>query len=154
MSNVAPPITWLELSFIEFSLEQLHDLLKLRVDVFVVEQACAYAEIDGRDPVAWHIMGYDPAGALIAYARILPPGSDGLPHLGRFVVSPRHRGTGLGRMLVERGLAFLQKQFGSTRSALAAQSHLEKFYAAHGYARIGDEYVWDGIPHVDMRREQ
>ena len=131
--------------------KELHDLLRLRVDIFVLEQACAYAEIDGRDPQAWHVMAYDAGGTLVGYARILPPEIAGLPHVGRVVVQKEQRGTGLGHDLMRHCLHFLQQQFGSPRSELAAQPPPETFYAPPGDVRVSDEYPWDGIPHVDMR---
>ena len=117
----------------------------------MVEQQCAYAEIDGQDPRSWHLLAHEENGSLIGYARVLPPGPDGLPHVGRVVVKAGHRGRGIAHALMDRCLDFLETQFGSRRSELAAQAHLEKFYAAHGYVRVSDEYPWDGIPHVDMR---
>lgn len=144
-------VAWSVKHFDALTAREAHDLLKLRVDIFVVEQACAYHEIDGRDTTAWHVMGHTAAGGLVAYARILPPENDGLPHIGRVVVKKEHRGSGLAHELMRRSLAFLAGHFGSTDSELAAQAHLAKFYSAHGYVRTSEEYDWDGIPHIDMR---
>lgn len=146
-------ITWTTKPFAQLTVHELHDLLRLRTDVFVVEQACAYAELDGRDPDATHLLGQGPDGALIAYARILPPGTDGLPHVGRVVVRVDHRGHGIATTLMEHALVALRSLYNSRRSELAAQSHLERFYARFGYVRQGPDYPWDGIPHVDMLRE-
>lgn len=140
-------------AFDELAVLELHDLLRLRTDVFVVEQACAYAEIDGRDPAALHIIGRNDAGAIIAYARILPPVADDLPHVGRVVVRADHRGQGISAALMEHALEQLIMHYGSRRSELAAQAHLEGFYQRFGYVRLGPDYPWDGIPHVDMRRD-
>ncbi len=144
-------IAWTIKPFSALTLWELHDLLRLRTDVFVVEQNCPYAELDGRDENAWHVLGEDAGGALVAYARILPPENDGLPHVGRVVVNAAHRRRGLAHQLMRQCLAFLELHYGRVDSALAAQTHLEGFYAAHGYARIGANYMLDGIPHVDMR---
>ncbi len=138
--------------FEDLSVYELHDLLRLRTDIFVVEQACAYAEIDGRDPACIHILGRDAAGVVIAYARIIPPAESGRPHIGRVVVRKDMRGNGFARELILFTLATLFELYGSMRSELAAQAHLEKFYAGFGFKRIGGEYPWDGIPHVDMVR--
>lgn len=146
-----PAITWTIKPFSALTLKELHDLLRLRTDVFVVEQHCPYAELDGRDENAWHVMGKDAGGALIAYARILPPENDGLPHVGRVVVHAAHRHHGLAHGLMRECLAFLKLHHGRVDSALAAQAHLEGFYAAHGYVRTGAVYMLDSIPHVDMR---
>jgi ElaA protein len=144
-------IVWSVKPFDALTVAELHDLLRLRVDIFVVEQGCAYAEIDGKDPGAWHVLGHGPSEALIAYARILPPHDAGPPHVGRIVVRSDHRRMGIAHLLMKHCLDFLGQHFGSTDSALAAQAHLEKFYAAYGYVRVGANYMWDGIPHVDMR---
>lgn len=145
-------LTWTVRSFEELSGTELYDLLRLRVDVFVVEQQCIYPEIDGQDPTAFHILGHTESGVLAAYARILPPGADGLPHLGRFVIHPEHRGHGHGHTLIRLAIAEARKWTGKDDSALAAQSHLEALYAQHGFQRTGPDYDWDGIPHVDMVR--
>ncbi|MBK7384356.1 MAG: GNAT family N-acetyltransferase [Flavobacteriales bacterium] len=138
--------------FDELTVRELHDILRLRVDVFVVEQACAYAEVDGKDPSAIHVMGWSD-DELIACARILPPEEDGLPHVGRIVVAASHRGKGLAQRLMDRIMMTLNDTYGSKRSELAAQAHLQKFYERCGYVRVSEEYPWDGIPHVDMRHD-
>ena len=129
---------------------QVHDLFKLRVDVFVVEQACAYEEVDGRDPDALHLLGHGDDGTLLAYCRVLPPGTDGYPHIGRVVVRRDARGRQLSRKLMIQALGVVKDLYGDHRSAVAAQSHLEGLYASFGYERQGPDYDWDGIPHVDM----
>lgn len=144
---------WPAKRFNDLTLQELHDILRLRVDIFVVEQRCAYEEVDGRDPEARHVLGLAPDGRLIAYARILPPDEHGLPHVGRVVVSAAHRGHGIAEELMRRCIVVLRDVHGSARSGLAAQAHLERFYARHGYVRQGPDYPWDGIPHVDMLRE-
>jgi ElaA protein len=145
-------MNWTIRTFDELSVREFHDLLKLRVDVFVVEQTCPYAELDGQDPEAIHLFGKDNEGRVVAVARILPPASDGLPHVGRIAVRMEDRGKGIAKELMERALKVLAERYGSRRSALAAQSHLEDFYATFGYVRQGPDYPWDGIPHVDMVR--
>lgn len=149
-----PPLRlhWSTKRFDELDVHLLHHLLRLRTDVFVVEQQCAYAEIDGQDLHALHVLGQQPDGALVAYARILPPDADGLPHVGRVVVARELRNQGMGSRLMQEVLAALRKHHGSARSALAAQAHLLAFYQHIGYAPVGDPYPLDGIPHVDMVR--
>lgn len=147
----AAAITWIIKPFTALHVDELHDLLRLRVDIFVVEQNCPYPELDGKDQGAWHVLGVDAVDGLIAYARILPPDGDGLPHVGRVVVRADQRGLGLAHQLMHQCIAFLKEHYGRIDSALAAQTHLEKFYAAHGYVRQGADYILDGIPHVDMR---
>ncbi len=143
-------ITWTALRFNALDLAALHDLLKLRVDVFVVEQRCAYAELDGADPDAVHVLGREAGGALVAYARILPPDAHGLPHIGRVVVHPEHRGRGLAKAVMQACFAELERTRGDRRNALSAQAHLTALYASLGYEATSGIYDWDGIPHVDM----
>lgn len=143
---------WRALTFDALRPMELHDLLRLRVDIFVVEQRCAYAEIDGQDPAALHILGEDGKGALVAYARVLPPGPDGKPHIGRVVVDQQHRGTGIGRTLMERAIRACTGLHPALPIVVQAQAVLEDFYRSLGFVPISGEYLWDGIPHVDMER--
>lgn len=151
--NQPSEISWLIAPLSHLSALDMHDLLRLRVDVFIVEQSCIYAEIDGQDPGSLHVLGRSADGSLAAYARILPPHADGLPHIGRVAVHPDHRGARLGHRLMERTLQAVHEHYGSDRSALAAQTHLRKFYEQHGYRVTSAEYMWDGILHVDMLKE-
>lgn len=143
---------WKVVPFAGLTTMELHELLRLRVDIFVVEQRCAYAEIDGQDPQALHLLGHDAAGQLIAYARILPPGQDGKPHIGRVVVRQDHRRCGLGRALMERAIAACIQMHGALPIVVQAQSALQGLYGSLGFVPISTEYLWDGIPHVDMER--
>lgn len=143
-------ITWHVKSFYSLTGREVHDIMRLRVDVFVVEQHCAYPELDGRDPEATHVLGVAADGSLAAYARILPPHGPEPPHIGRVIVHPDHRGRQLGRRLMQHTLDALSALYGSRRSALAAQQYLVGFYGSLGFKATGDPYLWDGIPHVDM----
>jgi ElaA protein len=135
--------------FTELNARTLHDLLRLRVDVFVVEQACAYPEIDGRDvePGTRHLwLARD--GEPVAYLRILSdPG--GVERIGRVVVARSARGEGHAGRLMTEALAVV----GQRPCVLEAQSYLADFYARYGFRVTGPEYVEDGIPHLPMRRE-
>lgn len=148
--NTVPPI-WTVLTFRDLGMQRLYALLRLRTDVFVVEQRCPYPELDGRDQEAFHVLGETPEGRLIAYARLLPPDGEGWPHIGRVVVDPAHRGRGLGRKVMHECLEFLEATRGSRASAISAQEHLRGFYESLGYQAVSDVYDWDGIPHIDMR---
>jgi ElaA protein len=136
-------------SFADLDTRTLHDLLRLRVDVFVVEQECAYPEIDGRDlePGTRHLwLARD--GAPIGYLRILSdPG--GVERIGRVVVAREARGEGVAGRLMTEALAVI----GNRPAVLEAQSYLVDFYARHGFTVTGPEYLDDGIPHLPMRRE-
>jgi ElaA protein len=131
---------------------ELHALLKLRCDVFVVEQNCAFPEIDGKDPQARHLLCHDGAD-LIGCLRLFAPGIDGdAARIGRVVVAPPGRGTGLGRRLMQAALDEIEVRHGTVPTALSAQLYLEAFYASLGFERISETYLEDGIPHCDMRR--
>jgi|SRR5580658_1342835 ElaA protein len=130
---------------------ELHAILRLRGDVFVVEQACAFADIDGNDPQARHLLAYvgpDFAGCL----RLFPPGALGpAAWIGRVVVAPPWRGIGLGRRLMLAGLAESERLYGAVAVDISAQARLERFYASLGFERMGPDYVEDGILHCWMR---
>ena len=132
---------------------ELYAMLRLRCDVFIVEQDCAYADIDGKDPQALHLLAYvgpDLAGCL----RVFAPEAGGSARIGRVVVAPPGRGTGLGRRLMQAALDEIEVRHGTVRSTveLSAQAHLERFYASLGFVRIGADYLEDNIRHCDMRR--
>jgi ElaA protein len=133
-----------------FSAVELYALLKLRVDVFVVEQACAYPELDGKDLDALHLRLLI-AGETAGYARLWRPES-GPPRIGRVLVAPSHRGKRLGEAVIRAAMAACGTHFAGEPIALSAQSHLEAFYASLGFSPTSEHYVEDGIPHVDMLR--
>jgi ElaA protein len=133
------------LPFDGLSTRALYEVLRLRCDVFVVEQDCPYLDPDGEDPAATHVLGWED-GRLIGYARIHH--EDGQPRLGRFVTARAARGRGLGHDLVRACLDAI----GDTRCFLHAQDHLRGFYAQHGFVPVGDVFDEDGIPHVRMER--
>ncbi|GEE03288.1 UPF0039 protein [Gordonia spumicola] len=126
----------------------LYGILRLRVDVFVVEQECAYPELDGRDaePATLHYWCVDESGTPIATARLLTDEFE--LRIGRVCVHGDHRGEGVTRVLLDRIVA----DIGDRTSVLDAQAHLEQMYARWGYTAYGPEFVEDGIPHIPMRR--
>ena len=133
--------------FAELSAAELHDILKLRIDVFVVEQRCPYPELDGRDD-EWgtcHAWILDEAG-LCAYARLLDDGD--ARRIGRVATRGDARGGGLAGVLVDHLIEATDGPW-----VLAAQTHLEGWYRSRGFAAEGPEFVEDGIPHVPMRRD-
>lgn len=143
-----PPVEFRVASFAELDARTLHDLLRLRVDVFVVEQACPYPEIDGRDiePGTRHLWLARDAEP-IAYLRLLDEGATW--RIGRVVVAKGARGAGHATRLVTEALAIVDHR----PCVLDAQAYLVGFYTGFGFVPIGPEYVEDGIPHVPMRRE-
>jgi ElaA protein len=148
MSN---SVTWQALTFQALDTNTLYALLRLRTNVFVVEQNCPYPELDDRDQNAVHVIGRDADDQVVACARILPPDEQGPPAVGRVVVDSGHRGTGLGHALMREVIAELKRAYGKTDSRMSAQAHLEGFYAVHGYKRHGEVFDLDGIPHIAMR---
>ncbi|MCO6185969.1 GNAT family N-acetyltransferase [Rhizobium sp. L1K21] len=129
---------------------ELHDLFRLRIDVFVVEQKCPYPEIDGQDINALHLRLMKD-NELIAATRILPPKSPGKPvKIGRVVVSPNHRGQRLGEKVMRESIDACHSNFPGTDIFISAQSHLKSFYNSLGFQKTSDEYVEDGIAHIDM----
>jgi len=138
-----------DLRFAELDPTTLHDLLKLRVDVFVVEQDCAYPELDGRDPEpdTRHLWLDGPDGRPAASVRVLTE-TDGIHRIGRVVTRIDARGTGLAGVLLDHVHATTPG-----RLVLDAQTYLVPWYASLGYRPTGDEFLEDGIPHVPMARE-
>jgi ElaA protein len=135
-------------SFADLDVATLYALLKLRSDVFVVEQDCVYEDLDGRDtePQTRHLW-FERARQPLCYLRLLD--DDGVARIGRVVTARQARGEGLAGELIIAALAAV----GDRPSVLNAQSHLVKFYARYGFAPNGPEYLEDGIPHLPMRRE-
>jgi ElaA protein len=138
-------------TFEELTTVELHDILALRSEVFVVEQNCVYQDIDGKDLFSVHIIGKE-KGKTIAYARFLKKGisySD-YSSVGRVVVSIEKRGEQLGHKLVKFSIKTALKLYPKDSLKISAQAHLQKFYEEHNFKRIGEEYLEDGIPHVGM----
>jgi ElaA protein len=135
----------------EMTALEWHRVLALRAEVFVVEQNCAYQDPDAKDVVSYHIL-MESGEELVAYARLLPPGvSYPEASIGRVVSSPRVRGLGWGKALMEVAIAQTQKQFGTNEICISAQSYLLKFYQDLGFVAEGEEYLEDDIPHFKMR---
>lgn len=143
---------WTVKPYNELSLDEFHDLIALRIDIFVVEQDCPYSELDGKDKIADHLIGLDENNRIIATARILPPGAAyEFVAIGRVVVHESTRGTGAGHQLLEESKNFIATKYGEVSIMLSAQKHLENYYEAHGFKSTGKEYLEDGIPHVEMK---
>ncbi len=137
--------------FEDLTLDELYDDLYLRVDVFVVEQNCPYPEIDGKDRYAYHLLCKDEAGKIIASLRILDKGQTfSEMAVGRVVVSPDHRGEGLGKKMMKRAIDFICKELKVPCFNLQAQAHLTPFYEKLGLKICTDIYLEDDIPHQSM----
>ncbi|MCL4164758.1 UNVERIFIED_CONTAM: hypothetical protein GTU68_020256 [Idotea baltica] len=140
-------------AFEELSLDELHDILQLRVAVFVLEQDCPYQDLDGKDKIAEHLIAMD-GDNVLATLRILPPGVAYEEWaIGRVVVAEEARGNGLGHTVMERAIEHIAEQSEEIKDIkLSAQEHLKTYYAYHGFMQCGDGYLEDGIPHIPMTR--
>ena len=138
-------------SFQELSLEEFHDIIALRIQIFIIEQNCPYQEVDGKDKLAHHLFFKNEKDEIIAVTRILPQGiSYAEVAIGRVVVHEDYRGTGLGNQLMADSMNFVKDEYGKVPVRLSAQKHLENYYGNHGFKSTGKEYLEDGIPHVEM----
>lgn len=134
--------------FDELTAEELYDILKLRVDVFVVEQECAYPEIDGKDKCAYHVWLKDDEG-IAAYLRVLDKGvSFDDAAVGR-VISARRR-KGFGTIVLKEGIRIAKEKFKADKITIEAQVYAKKFYENVGFKQVSEEFLEDGIPHILM----
>lgn len=146
-------INWKTFKFHQLTTEQLYELIKFRIDIFVVEQRCPYPELDNKDRHAEtsHIAGYDSSGVLIAYARLLPSGVSYTDvSIGRFAVIDSMRHQGIGSQLLERSLQEIEQHWPDTAIRVSAQEHLCGFYEKFNFEKVSESYLEDGIPHVEM----
>ena len=148
-------IRWQDLHHSELTVSALYALLKLRCEVFVVEQTCPYLDIDGEDLLGEnrHLLGWR-GDELVAYARILKSNDDLSPVvIGRVIVSALVRGEKVGYQLMERAVASCEHHWPQHALWLGAQAHLQSFYAHFGFLPVTDLYDEDGITHIGMARE-
>ena len=132
---------------------QWHHMLTLRARVFVVEQNCVYQDPDHKDPLSYHLWGADNNGNVVAYARIVKPGvSYQEVSIGRIIVAPEYRGSGMGVELMEEAFKFIRQFYGELPIRISAQCYLEKFYTNLGFETVSETYLEDDIPHVEMLR--
>jgi ElaA protein len=146
--------TFITKPFIQLTLDELYEIMKLRQEVFVVEQNCPYLDADGIDPLSLHCMLINKENnKLLAYTRIIPENIvyQGYSSIGRVVSSPSIRGLGLGKVLMNNTIATLKEKLGTTYPIkIGAQSYLLQFYESFGFVSTGEEYLEDGIPHTKM----
>ncbi len=130
---------------------EVYELLKLRAQVFVVEQQCVYLDMDDKDLNAWHVLGYD-NGKLVACTRLLAQGvSYKQASIGRVVTHPTARNLGYGKLIIQHSIVEINKQFNTQQIVIGAQQYLEKFYNSFGFITEGQMYLEDNIPHLTMR---
>ena len=146
-------INWTFKAYDELTRDDVFDVFKLRKEVFVVEQACIYPDIDDVDKLSHHLLARDGKDRLSAYLRLIPPAGqyDG-PAIGRVVTAPHARGQGLGRELMQQGIRAAQSHFPTQPIHISAQTYLRRFYSKLGFVAQGDAYDEDGIEHIHMVR--
>ncbi|RZL39184.1 MAG: GNAT family N-acetyltransferase [Pedobacter sp.] len=143
-------LNWACKPFEELSTTELYSILQLRAEVFVVEQNCVYQDIDGKDLKSTHLMAWEDEN-LVAYTRLVPIGiSFTEASIGRVITSPRYRGLGIGVTLMEKSIAKTLEIYQTDRIRIGAQLYLKKFYESLGFVAEGEEFLEDGIPHIEM----
>jgi len=142
---------WILKKFHDLTVDEFHDILQLRINIFVVEQNCPYPELDDRDKIAFHFFGINKENKIIAYTRIFKPGDYyEEAAFGRVVVHQDYRNQKIGFQLVEQTIIEIHKLFGNINIKIGAQTYLNNFYQSFGFHQIGDDYIEDGIPHIHM----
>ena len=143
-------IEWRFKSFVDLTKTELHEMMILRQQVFVVEQDCPYQDADEKDKDSHHLLGYID-DSLVAYLRLVKPGvSYKEMSFGRIVTAQNQRGTGLGIALMNEGIEQSNQLYGTSVNRISAQSHLLPFYQKFGFKSTGKEYLEDDIPHTEM----
>ena len=146
-------MNWTLKPFDQLTLNELYGLLRLRCEVFIVEQV-AYQDIDGLDQQAWHLFAQDERGAVIACLRIFPKGVvyPDAAAIGRLCVSASHRRRGLASQMLDRALDYIDHTLALPATRISAQRYLQAFYESRGFVQSGEGYLEDGIPHIPMLR--
>ncbi len=147
---------WRIKHFRELTTDELYDFLKLRIDVFVVEQTCYYPDLDelDRHPDTIHILGYQ-ENSIVAYLRILPKCTtyNDYVSIGRVIISETVRGKGLSHELIKLGIQVCEDKMATATIKISAQKHLAQLYTSHGFKQVTEMYLEDGIPHIGMLRD-
>ena len=133
----------------DLSKDQFFDILKLRIEIFVVEQCCYYQELDYEDKEAFHVSIYND-GIIVAVGRIIPNLHNKEVKIGRIAVRMEHRKRGLAYKMMKDIMNFLSKDYKNFSVLLSAQTYLIEFYRSFGFKEVGDNYLEDGIEHINM----
>lgn len=146
-------LEWKIKAFEELSVYELYDILKLRSEIFVVEQNCVYLDLDGKDKIALHLFG-EYEGKIVAHARLFKAGiSFDNASIGRVTVDANYRDKKWGHDLMREAIAGILHHFGERKITIGAQLYLKKFYESHGFVQSSEMYLEDDIPHIEMKRE-
>lgn len=144
-------VKWETVHFNELSAKLFHDILQLRINVFVVEQNCPYPELDDKDLLAYHIYAKNSGGEIVATARLLPGGvSYDIPSVGRVVVHGDYRDKKLGHDLMTYTMSEVNRLYPNQDIKISAQEHLKNYYQRHGFEQVSEIYLEDDIPHIAM----
>lgn len=144
-------LTWQVKHFKEISVNDYHDILHLRTAIFVVEQNCPYQEVDEKDKQAYHLFARNSKNEVVAVTRILPSGiSYAEVSIGRVALKMEERGKGIADSLLEKSKVFIEEKFGKSSIRISAQTYLLNYYQRHGFMPVGEEYLEDDIPHIEM----
>lgn len=145
-------MNWEIKTFNELNNKELYELLKLRSKVFVVEQDCVFLDMDDKDQKSLHVLGFV-ENVVVAYSRLVPPGvSYKEVAIGRVVTDPDYRRKGMGKELMRISIDNIYEVFGKQTIRIGAQCYLQTFYESLGFIKDSDEYLEDGIPHIEMIR--
>jgi ElaA protein len=145
-------LTWRFAPFDKLTPREVHDLFQARGGVFVLEQKCAFQDVDGADPQCWHLLGRAD-GPVLAYCRIVPPGIKyDEPSIGRVLTTAAGRRTGAGRELMREAVARTNALWPGRAIRIGAQRYLERFYGDYGFVKASEPYDEDGIVHIEMVR--
>ncbi|MHA4845562.1 GNAT family N-acetyltransferase [Flavitalea antarctica] len=144
-------INWSLKDFTRLTVNELYAILRLRSEVFVVEQNCVFQDPDGKDQYAWHLMGFSDDNQLAAYTRLLPAGASyNEASIGRVVTAGFARNSGIGKKLMIESINTIYKLFGKQPIKIGAQLYLKRFYESFGFQQTSEVYLEDGIEHIEM----
>ena len=144
-------IQWFTKKFEALSVVELYQILRLRSEIFVVEQNCVYQDLDNKDQKALHLFGQF-EGKIIAYSRLFKAGDYfDCSSIGRVVVDENYRDKDFGHELIAQGIAGIKKYYGEENITISAQLYLKKFYESHGFIQTSEMYLEDDIPHIEMK---
>ncbi|MGI9531126.1 GNAT family N-acetyltransferase [Lutimonas sp.] len=148
-------MNWTIKSFNELSVSEFHDIIQLRLDIFVVEQDCPYLDLDGKDEIAYHLFATTDKGQTVAYTRLFGPDQYFKEaSIGRVVVHKDFRKDGLGNELMTRSIEQIKHLYHTDTIRIGAQRYLRKFYESLGFVSTDEFYMEDGIPHMYMLKQE
>jgi len=153
--NTNTNLRWVTKAFAELTVDELYDVLRLRSEVFIVEQKCIFLDIDNNDQKAFHTIGFI-GDEVVATTRLFDKDImyDGYQSIGRVVSASKHRGLGIGKALMQYSIQECERLFGKGPIKIGAQLYLKKFYNEQGFEQSGDVYLEDEIDHIPMIREE